>query len=534
LSIATPISPSNDFRWNSGRAQPPRWLPALASAILALSLYAVTLGGVYIYDDVQIVSLDSRVSNPHLWYQFWTRDYFNGGMDNLYRPLVSQTYGLQWWMSNGNPWTFHALNILLHALTAALTAELARKLAGWRPGLIAGLIFAAHPVHAEAVAGIVGRAELMCAIGMLGAMILFLRNPMTLRRALGIYALCMLSMLSKEQGMLMPFLLLTLEPVRRCKMQSTPEIASDDTKQKQAMRWLIVLLTWSVSALIVLRESALKLRFEWDRSFLDFTIQPMVHSYGIDRVLVPLALLGKYTGLMIAPLRLSIDYGVAVLGSHVWLGNPFLWLGIAVAMGWIVGTTICLRRRWWSGLFLLLAMAMTYSMVSNFLIIGTIFGERLIYLPSAFAIILVAIGLARLQGKIWIGLFVAVVILYSMRTFTYIRHWNNQDSFYAYSLANQPRSVRLHLLVAYNDYVEGRLEEAQKIMADSRQIAPDYVQNWRYSGTIAEKQGDWTAAYDFFNHARQLQPSFDLDNHCLHAVEMMEKQKHQVSTRHGE
>ena len=155
------------------------WAPAALGALVASALYAITLGGTYIYDDVYIVGQDPRVRQPGLWGQFWTHDWFNGGLDNLYRPLVSQSFGIQMWLHGDRRWAFHLVNILLHAGASALVAELARRLAGWRVGLFAGLLFACHPIHSEAVAGIVGRAELACAVGVLGALVLFLKQPMT-------------------------------------------------------------------------------------------------------------------------------------------------------------------------------------------------------------------------------------------------------------------------------------------------------------------------------------------------------------------
>ena len=47
--------------------------------------------------------------------------------------------------------------------------------------VIAGLLFAAHPVHVEGVAYIVGRADTLCAVGMLSAMVLMLALLLLLR-----------------------------------------------------------------------------------------------------------------------------------------------------------------------------------------------------------------------------------------------------------------------------------------------------------------------------------------------------------------
>lgn len=61
--------------------------------------------------------------------------------------------------------TFHTVNVLLHAaVTAAYVGVLQRVGVGAWVCLGAGLLFATHPVHVEAVAGVVGRAELLAAL----------------------------------------------------------------------------------------------------------------------------------------------------------------------------------------------------------------------------------------------------------------------------------------------------------------------------------------------------------------------------------
>src|SRR3954453_19538225 len=154
----------------------------MLSAVVALALYAVTLGGTYVYDDRYIVLTDPRVGDVAQWTDFWTKDYFNGGADNLYRPLVSMSYALQAKIhgrGDDRAWAFHLVNWLLNALVCGLVAEFARRMTdSSAPPLIAGFRYAVHPIHVEAVANIVGRAELMCAAGSFGALVLFLRTPL--------------------------------------------------------------------------------------------------------------------------------------------------------------------------------------------------------------------------------------------------------------------------------------------------------------------------------------------------------------------
>jgi hypothetical protein len=456
----------------------------------------VGAGGAWPVCDAWIIQLDPRITHPNLWRQIWTRDYFSGSVDRLYRPLITHSYAIQWWLHGNRAWAFHLVNVLLNAGACAAVAELGRRLAGWRVGLIAGLLFAVHPVHSEAVAGIVGRADVACTLGVLVAMILFWHRPITNGRALAVYAMSLMAILSKEQGMLIPLLLLALEWLRRRAGGGAP-----DGRQRQAILLLTALLVWTIGGLIFLREEVLNLKFEWDPIFLDWVIQPLAHAHGWDRVLIPVALLGRYLGLLVAPVRLSIDYGYAVIGWTIDRGDRYLWLGFAAIALWIAGAALCAARRWWTALFCLAAMAITYSMIANFILIGTILGERLIYLPSAFFLILLAMMIARLSPPVRTTVLVVVLSLGALRTFTYLRHWNDRDAFYTYSLEQQPRSIQICMLVGYCNYEEGKLDDARRVLSRGEELAPGYWQLWKMSAAVEERSGNWAAAVADYRHA---------------------------------
>ena len=90
-----------------------------------------------------------------------------GGAANA-TPLVSLSFAVEAWGHGDRAWPFHLINVLLHATVCGLVAVLGARLVNQSVGLLAGLLFAAHPLHVEAVTGIVGRSELMLTIGVLG------------------------------------------------------------------------------------------------------------------------------------------------------------------------------------------------------------------------------------------------------------------------------------------------------------------------------------------------------------------------------
>jgi protein O-mannosyl-transferase len=524
-----PCSAFNDMTLAS------RYHPALIAAIAALLLYAVTLKGTFIEDDVIALREDPRLYEPGQWRDLLTGPYwFGGSVDNIYRPLVSLSYALQWHLIGDKPpqntvtsstqpsihllpdshaFPFHAVNWILNAIVAAMVAELARRLAesdagsdaGTAPAYLAGLLFAVHPIHVEAVAGLVGRAEMMCAIGLLGAIILLLHRPLTILRVFAIVGCLAFAILSKEQGMLLPLLMLLLPLSLRVKPPKSE-------RQRQTVLWLAFLVCACTASYIIFRES--KLPFEWDTYFLDFSEQPMVRCSHLGRVLMPFVLLGHYAQLLIFPFRLSPDYGGAVIGWVVHINDPYLYAGIAVAVIYLaVLAALVVRRSPLSRpmravLFCLLAAGALYGMVGNIVsLIGTNFGERLMYLPSAFLMIAASIILTRLPRSLCILITTIAIVLGSIRTFTYAREWNDRLRFYELTSAAQPKSVRLHMLVAVESLSQGKMGEAKEADRAGRESLPDYPDVWIQSATIALAAGEFDEADVYLKRAMEIQPS---------------------------
>ena len=499
-AAGTATSSRDDVRGASDASDPTsprRRRPWLLPALLAALLYAHTLGGTWVYDDLFHARDDARLRDPGGWRQYLTEGYVPGGVDRLWRPLVSLSYAVQWKLGGGRAWPFHLVNVLLHAAATGLVAELARRLSrSDRVAVIAGLLFAAHPVHVEGVAYIVGRADTLCAVGVLGAMVLMLA-PMTTPRALAIGACVAVAVLSKEQGLLLPPMLAALWFVR-------PRVVGVVPADRAAGRLLIVLLLFGVSAYVAYREHIL--RWYWETNLLDYATQPMIRSELRDRALIPIALLGRAVGLVAAPIELSPEYGLAVITSRQERGDPYLYVGVAALIGVLVMTLLAWRRRAWTVQFLLFCAGLTYFMVANVKLIGVVFAERLLYVPSAFALILAAMGLARLPGRA-VGVVVAVlVVAWGVRTATYAARWNDRLTFYEKSVADQPRSARLRVLLANELIARGELDRARRVIDEGLDVAPDYWKLWVVAARIAVEQGRMMGVPRMIDRAWELQP----------------------------
>lgn len=108
---------------------------------------------------------------------FWGTPLTDSGSHGSYRPLAVASFKLNHLLDGFKPLGYHLGNVLLHCLATALVLRLGRHLIPSRTGAaIAGLLFAAHPVHTEAVAGVVGRADLTACVFYLLAVLAYIRH----------------------------------------------------------------------------------------------------------------------------------------------------------------------------------------------------------------------------------------------------------------------------------------------------------------------------------------------------------------------
>ncbi|ERE66165.1 transmembrane and TPR repeat-containing protein 1 [Cricetulus griseus] len=77
-----------------------------------------------------------------------------------------------------NPFYFHAVNVILHCLVTLVLMYTCDKTVFKNRGLafVTALLFAVHPVHTEAVAGIVGRADVLACLLFLLAFLSYHRS----------------------------------------------------------------------------------------------------------------------------------------------------------------------------------------------------------------------------------------------------------------------------------------------------------------------------------------------------------------------
>src|SRR5262249_15309722 len=152
-----------------------------------------SLPGALVYDDLNAIVRNPAVTDLDVRRIVSTGSWFApSGYTDLYRPVTTATLAANYALHGTAPLGYHVVNVVLHAaVCVVLVLVLSRVTGDAAIALVAGLLFAAHPVHTEAVASVVGRAELLAAgLALLSWWIVVARHglPASLLAALVLFA----------------------------------------------------------------------------------------------------------------------------------------------------------------------------------------------------------------------------------------------------------------------------------------------------------------------------------------------------------
>ena len=183
----------------------------LIVAALAGLVYIQTLSfGLSWCDDFEIILKNyDRIENIDRL----GNEFMHGYMTtNYYRPIINLSFLMDAQLGGQEPFHYHLTNLIIHILSSCVFLLLLRKL-GIRalPALGISLIFAAHPILANAVAWIVGRNDMLMALFAMASFIFYLKyreSNNVLNLILHIF-LFLLSVLSKETAVVFPFVILS-------------------------------------------------------------------------------------------------------------------------------------------------------------------------------------------------------------------------------------------------------------------------------------------------------------------------------------
>lgn len=471
-------------------------------------VYLNSLANGFALDDVPIIRDNPNVRDLTDLRSIWLKPYwpYFGVELGLWRPFVTFAYALQWAVAGDSPVVFHAVNIGLHVVVTVLAFLLLERLTETGAALAGAMVFAVHPVHTEAVANVVGQAELIAAAALIGACLLHATRPAGLDiawpRRLALLALFSIAVLTKEHAVVLPALLLAVDLAQR----RIPLSGRGAAAYVNAMLMPMLLLGCALLAYLAVRYPVL------DGSLIGVEAGPQ-YSYlqGEHRVLNALRAFPEFLRLLVLPIDLSADYAPAMilpsesLGLMSAIGAVLLAATVVLALLTPLHPAAGFAAAW----FLISIIT-----VSNLLFpIGVFIAERTLYLPSFALSAAIAYGAVALRPRLAprgrraaVLLLCGAVVLMGVRTWVRNPDWMDTETVLYSILRDHPESYKAQWTQATWQWQRGNLasardhyELATRLYAHDSQLLAEHA-------NFLRMQGDLDRAIDMLETAFNMHP----------------------------
>jgi Flp pilus assembly protein TadD len=487
-----------------------RWRWSLGAVVaVGLLSYVNAVGGEFVFDDLQLIVNNDLIKTPGhvgeiVFSNLW--DALGRG-SNYYRPLPPLLFMLLHAVFGLQPKPFHLVNIALHAGTAALVFLLARELlaagagraatrAPW-PALVAGLLFAAHPIHAEAVAWISGVMDVSATFFSLLALWTYVRSTRPGRFQLVAYgvslAALMLALLSKEPAVVVPVLLVLYDLLYRRHAVAGLGAA--------ARRWappLAVVGVYLALRIVALgRLAPLRTAADIDPTAMLVNL-PVLFSRYVQKLIVPTGLTVVHDlGPPLPPVSLRAVAALTVVAL------------CAVAVAWAARRD---HRALMAAMIFVLPLLPSLYVPALSQRLSNAFAERYAYFPSAGAALAVAIVLDRLARqrprwyRVMLPAALAVAAVFGGMTLARNTVWTDSYTLWSDAVRKTPDLPVAHTNLGLALIRLGRADEGRHELQTALRLDPTLAEQSLISGVNAARRGQFLVAILAFQTALAYTP----------------------------
>ncbi|HEU4569615.1 MAG TPA: hypothetical protein VFS07_03505 [Gemmatimonadales bacterium] len=478
-----------------------RWQGA-ALALIAVCAMGLVLGNGWVQDEGPLILQDPRVHAwSGLWSGFvspWWPEATGGG---LYRPLARTLLTLQWMAGGGAPWAFKLGSLLCYLAAVAAVWTLARRLLPGLPAWIVAALFAAHPVHTEAVAVAVNQGEALVTAVLCAAAALWL-DQRAGRRALGptavtIALLYLAGLGLKEHALLLPVLLFVAGA-------AVPRVAGTGQTSRRR-EWGVLLGLVAIGAAVWAARTAI----------LGGAVSaPPAHGLPVEplpRALTMLGVVPHWVRLLLWPAHLQADYApLEILPWGGWTVMHSLGTGLLALAAGLLAWSWPRRRVVAAGI---LWTAVALFPVSNLAAVtGIVLAERTLMLASVGAILAV---IAAVPDAWWhtprtrtplAALAGALVLVGAFRSAARMPDWHDPVRYVIALSRDAPRSWHTLDAVGTLELEAGHRAEGEARLRAAMAIAPWHSRAYRTLARAYRSDGLCAAAIPLLETTLRLEP----------------------------
>lgn len=386
------------------------------------------------------------------------------------RPLVNASFALNYAVSGENPWSYHALNVAIHAAAVLTLLGLVRRTlthSKFQPTTAAAvvLLWALHPLQTETVACAAQRTESLCALLMLACLYAFARASgpgehaasRKANRWLVLSAACaLLAALTKEVSAVLPLLVLLFDRTF---------VAGKFSASLRARPFFYAALsgTWLVLALLLARGGGSR----GVAAGFGLGVSPWHY------LLTSADALALYLKLAVWPHPLILDYGTGLAASlaEVWWQALLVLALLAATLIAICSPRSGHRAIGFLGAAFFLLLAPSTSFVP--LVTQTV-AEHRMYLPLAALAVLFGLAGQRLLASRAAPLLLLAALALGAATFARHQFYRAPAALWAHDTAVRPHARALTALGVAHLHA-GRAAESLAVFQRALAIDPAHA-----------------------------------------------------------
>ncbi|XP_063991527.1 protein O-mannosyl-transferase TMTC4 isoform X4 [Diachasmimorpha longicaudata] len=513
-------------------------LPAIPCTyeVLIVSLASLcfinSYDGEFVFDDSPAIINNPDVSTTSLsaifTNDFWGNKLTHKQSHRSYRPLTILTFRFHHWLRGQLiPIDFHVINLILHTIVSLLTLVVFKKLFKRESKYLAfygAVLFAVHPVHCEAVSGIVGRADILSAM-LVWLSILSYDKSIYCRRLSKMFLyllICVMfitaGMLCKETGITAIGLCIVYDLSKL--HEKNPHMLRIPAEVKSTIvenyRFIIRLSTLVFTGMLLMGIRFSLMGFsppifqavDNPSSFLNSSsLRYLNYQY----------IYSLNLWLLVCPHWLSFDWSMGSVPLIV----GWDWRLCAIALLWsflllFCGVAVRAPHRDFSRYILtgLSFLIIPFLPASNvFFNVGFVLAERTLYLPSAGYCLLLTISLQKLcklltSPKIPLFLYTILITIWFARSWDRSAEWKTEFSLFRSALNVCPLNAKAHYNVAKSAADLGNISLAEVEYREALRLHPNYSQAMNNLGNLMKDQGRYQDAEMFLRRSIELQEDF--------------------------
>ena len=461
--------------------------------MLVFLVYSSGVSNPFHYDDLHSIRDNPHIRSveniPHFFYR---ADFFSADpRGRMYRPLVLVSYTINYGLDKLQVESYHWVNIGIHALNSALLVALGRLLlGGFGPPLIAGLIFALHPINSEVVNYISSRSESLCAFFFFMSFLCYAYARMLERWSA---PLMTTSLLSFVGALLCKSVAVTLVPLLfLCEWRFFLPVSSPRTLIRRLTPFFTLALVYVFGMRHMLHTALLGAPVRDE--FTQWATQTKALAY--------------YVKLLAFPWPLNVEHPFTLGSVEAAVGLAWLLVLSSIAVLWRVGPTARMMVAWF-----LVVLAPTFFVPLNVLV-----NEHRLYIPSAMFAIAVAALLRNVSGhwarKAWI--FIPLLVLYAGLDLRRTAQWGSPDALWAASLEQSEFMPRPHIYMGDALQNMGRNEEALRHYKKALVVNPsilsggDCLSLYNNMGAVYLAMKAWDESVAAYEKALEIDPGYVL------------------------